>query len=230
MLRSLLIEKSRSNAHEDRPMPAFALVPTPEDDKSDPTKRTRCYEGFQQARCSRQAASVPPAVYCENVSMQKFGPLSRRSPLLHSRERARQDACRALRLHPQLESIGRCRGRRRGRRTQHRCSPRPTGALSLQTPSGGSSVSGLKTPTSSAGGCHRLDQREAARQLKLGPRLVKESARMFRCCKNLDSQVDSTMCFQHQRLEVKACQPVAIRAACETSKAVDRYARKRGVL
>lgn len=78
MLRSLLIEKFQIKWHmEDRPIPGFTiLADNPRMTKSDPAKRTRCFEG---APAGSAAAARPPQfprqVTCENVSMQQFGQL-----------------------------------------------------------------------------------------------------------------------------------------------------------
>jgi uncharacterized protein (TIGR03435 family) len=78
MLRSLLIERFQIKWHmEERPIPGFIiLADNPRMTKSDPTKRTRCFEG---APAGSAAAARPPQfprlVTCENVSMQQFGQL-----------------------------------------------------------------------------------------------------------------------------------------------------------
>lgn len=78
MLRSLLIERFQIKWHmEERPVPGFTIVAdNPRMTKSDPTKRTRCFEG---APAGSPAAAKPPQfprlVTCENVSMQQFGQL-----------------------------------------------------------------------------------------------------------------------------------------------------------
>ena len=78
MLRSLLIERFQIKWHmEERPIPGFIiLADNPRMTKSDPTRRTRCFEG---APAGSAAAARPPQfprlVTCENVSMQQFGQL-----------------------------------------------------------------------------------------------------------------------------------------------------------
>jgi len=78
MLRSLLIERFQIKWHmEERPVPGFIiLADNPRMTKSDPARRTRCFEG---APASSPAAARPPQfprlVTCENVSMPQFGQL-----------------------------------------------------------------------------------------------------------------------------------------------------------
>jgi uncharacterized protein (TIGR03435 family) len=78
MLRSLLIEKFQIKWHmEERPVSGFTIVADgPKMAKSDPAKRTRCFEG---APPGSPAAAKPPQfprlVTCENVSMEQFGQL-----------------------------------------------------------------------------------------------------------------------------------------------------------
>jgi uncharacterized protein (TIGR03435 family) len=78
MLRSLIVERFQMKFHmEDRPMPAYNLrADGPKMTKSDPTKRTRCFEGAPPG--SAAAAKPQPftrQVTCQNVSMDQFGQL-----------------------------------------------------------------------------------------------------------------------------------------------------------
>jgi uncharacterized protein (TIGR03435 family) len=78
MLRSLIVERFQMKFHmEDRPMPAFNLrADDPKMTRSDPAKRTRCFEGLPPG--SPAAARPQPftrQVTCQNVSMDQFGQL-----------------------------------------------------------------------------------------------------------------------------------------------------------
>ena len=78
MLRSLIVERFQMKYHmEDRPMPAYTIrAENPRMTKSDPAKRTRCFEGAPPG--SAAAAKPGPfarVVTCQNVTMDQFGQL-----------------------------------------------------------------------------------------------------------------------------------------------------------
>jgi uncharacterized protein (TIGR03435 family) len=76
MLQALIVERFQMKYHmEDRPMPGFTIrADNPKMTKSDPAKRTRCFEG---APAGSAAAARGPQfgrqVTCQNISMAQFG-------------------------------------------------------------------------------------------------------------------------------------------------------------
>jgi len=76
MLQALIVERFQMKYHmEDRPMPAYNIrADNPKMARSDPAKRTRCFEGVPPGS---PAASRPPQfgrqVTCQNISMAQFG-------------------------------------------------------------------------------------------------------------------------------------------------------------
>jgi uncharacterized protein (TIGR03435 family) len=78
MLRSLLVDRFQIKWHmEDRPMPGFTMVAdTPKMSKSDPARRTRCFEGAAPGSpMADKLPQFPRLVTCQNVTMAQLGQL-----------------------------------------------------------------------------------------------------------------------------------------------------------
>jgi uncharacterized protein (TIGR03435 family) len=76
MLQALIVERFQMKYHmEDRPMPAYNIrADSPKMTRSDPAKRTRCFEGAPPgSAAAARGAQFGRQVTCENISMAQFG-------------------------------------------------------------------------------------------------------------------------------------------------------------